>query len=133
LLSRIDILGPGRPEEVPDRYRSASVTVLPAENEAFGLVLVESLACGTPVVCTPAGGMPEILGDSGVGRVARSFEPEDIAVAIRECLELAGDPATAHRCVERAYKWAWESAVGPAHEKIYQKIVRPSHTRLVHR
>ena len=45
-----------------DAYREAWVSVLPSVNEAFGLVLAEALACGTPVVAADRGGMPEVLG-----------------------------------------------------------------------
>ena len=52
----------------------ASATVLPADDEAFGLVLVESLAAGTPVVAARSGACPEIVDDPRVGRL---FEPGD--------------------------------------------------------
>lgn len=51
-------------EEVVDYYRGADLFVLPTLSlEGFGLVTVESLACGTPVVATPVGAIPEVLGD----------------------------------------------------------------------
>ena len=56
------------------RLPRASATVLPADDEAFGLVLVESLAAGTPVVAARSGGCPEIVDDPAIGRL---FEPGD--------------------------------------------------------
>jgi glycosyltransferase involved in cell wall biosynthesis len=50
-----------------EAYRSASVTALPSVDEAFGLVLVESLACGTPAVGRRSGAIPEVLDRDGVG------------------------------------------------------------------
>jgi glycosyltransferase involved in cell wall biosynthesis len=117
----VDVLGPGQPEDVPQRYRDATVTVLPAEHEAFGLVLVESLASGTPVVCAPSGGMPEIVTPE-VGVVARSFTASALAEALEAALVLASDPSTAPRCVARARLWDWESTVGPAHVELYERL-----------
>ncbi|MBD2450643.1 glycosyltransferase family 4 protein [Nostoc sp. FACHB-152] len=49
-------------EQLPMAYQAADLTVMPSQSfEGFGLAVVESLACGTPVLCTPVGGMPEIL------------------------------------------------------------------------
>jgi glycosyltransferase involved in cell wall biosynthesis len=43
-------------------YQAADLTVVPSQSlEGFGLILVESLACGTPALCTPVGGMPDIV------------------------------------------------------------------------
>jgi len=119
----LDILGPGAPADVPARYREASVTLLPAEHEAFGLALVESLASGTPAVCAPTGGMPEIVGhDEGVGVVAHSTDPRSLAEALEGALILAAQPGTASRCAQRARLWSWDEAVGPAHERLYSEM-----------
>jgi glycosyltransferase involved in cell wall biosynthesis len=120
----IDVLGTGRAEDVGARYREATATLLPAEHEAFGLVLVESLACGTPVVCVPGGGMPEIVGDEPVGVVATTDAPRAVADALDVAIELAASAATASRCAARARRWAWEGAVGRAHEELYDALVR---------
>ncbi|MDA8073239.1 MAG: glycosyltransferase [Actinomycetota bacterium] len=117
----VDVLGPGEPDEVPERYRQATVTVLPADHEAFGLALVESLACGTPVVCSPSGGMPEIVVPE-VGRVAASASAADLSVAVLEAVDLAAEPGTAARCVARARHWDWDTSVGPAHEALYREV-----------
>ncbi len=122
--SSIDALGPGEPSEVPRRYREATLTILPAEHEAFGLALVESLASGTPVVCSPSGGMPEIVGDDGcVGRTASAATPDSLAEAVEAVLQLAQDRATPASCVERAHLWDWDRSVGPLHERYYATLV----------
>jgi glycosyltransferase involved in cell wall biosynthesis len=122
LRAAVEVAGTGRPEDVPARYRRATVTLLASDHEAFGLALVESLASGTPVVCTPEGGMPEIV-EPGVGTVARSASPEALAEALDATVALAADPATPRRCVERARHWSWESQVGPAHLAVYDELV----------
>lgn len=118
----IDVLGAGDLADVPARYRQATVTVLPSRHEAFGLVLVESLASGTPAVCTADGGMPEILTDDLVGRVAPPEDPAALAMALDEAIDLAGDPSTQGRCRAHACRWSWVDSVGPMHEEIYRQL-----------
>ena len=74
-------------------YRAAWVTALPSIGEAFGLVLVESLACGTPVVATDEGGMREVVGERpDIARLFAGDDPAVLAAALGEALELR-DPA----------------------------------------
>ena len=128
VAAAIDVLGPGGPDEMPARYRAATVTVLPAQHEAFGIVLIESLASGTPAVCTPEGGMPELVTDS-VGSVAASASAEALQQALCRAIELAADPLTPARCVERAARWDWERVVGPQHESVYEELAAGRSTR----
>ena len=115
----VDDLGAGALEDVPARYRDATVSVLPSVDEAFGLVLVESLACGTPAVCSDSGGMPEIV-DSTVGRIARPDDPRSLARAVVEAVQLAADPSVPARCSAHAAAWDWDT-VGPMHSLVYGK------------
>jgi glycosyltransferase involved in cell wall biosynthesis len=124
ILAATDVLGVGALEEIPDRYRSATVTVLPAEGEAFGLALVESLACGTPAVCSDVGGPSEIISSPEVGRVARLGDVASLTTALEEAITLAADEATPARCVAHARGWDWVAAVGPMHEAVYEAIAR---------
>lgn len=117
--AHVDELGAGELADVPERFRAATVSVLPSVDEAFGLVLVESLACGTPVVCSRSGGMPEIV-DPAVGLVAAPDDPAALAHALVGAVQLAADPAVPARCVERAARWDWD-VVGPAHELVYRR------------
>lgn len=123
----LDRLGPGAPDDVPARYRAATVTVLPARHEAFGLVLVESLASGTPVVCVDDGGPPEIVTDPGVGRVVPPDDAAALAAAIVDVAALAGDPATPGRCAEHARSWDWATSIGPRHVAVYRDLVERRH------
>jgi glycosyltransferase involved in cell wall biosynthesis len=118
-----DVLGPGAPDDVPRRYRDATVTVLPARDEAFGLALVESLASGTPVVCSKDGGMPEIVDDPCVGVTFSPRNAAALAGAIHAAIDLAADQGTSGRCARHARRWDWETVVGPAHEACYRGLV----------
>jgi glycosyltransferase involved in cell wall biosynthesis len=130
-LSRADLdLGPGVRFVDPgaDRdalvglYREAWVTVLPSFREAFGLVAVESLACGTPVVgATDGGAVPLILGtDERIGRVAAP-EPDALAGAILDALELAGAPVTKAVCRTRAEHFRVDACVD-AYVSLYREL-----------
>jgi glycosyltransferase involved in cell wall biosynthesis len=58
----VQFLGYVPDAQLPVAYQAADLTVVPSQSiEGFGLILLESLACGTPVLSTPIGGMPEVL------------------------------------------------------------------------
>lgn len=84
---------------LPERYRAADAVVFPSEwQEPFGLVPLEAMACGTPVVATGVGGSGEFLLD-GVNCVRfRAGDPADLAAAVER---LAADPALRADLVRR--------------------------------
>jgi glycosyltransferase involved in cell wall biosynthesis len=62
LQEHVKFLGYVPDDRLPVAYQAADLTVVPSQSlEGFGLILLESLACGTPVLSTPIGGMPEVL------------------------------------------------------------------------
>lgn len=92
-------------DEVIELYRRATVTVLPSVYddmygshtdvpELFGLALVESMACGTPVICTNVGGMPEIVEDGETGFIVPPNNPQALRHAL---MTLLADPERAAR------------------------------------
>jgi glycosyltransferase involved in cell wall biosynthesis len=110
------------PVEVVRHYQQAWTTVLPSYNEAFGLVMVESLACGTPAVGTRDGGITEILdGRPEVGRLFEG-EAEELAQAILESFELASDPATPAACRDRAEAFSTDVAAA-RYEELYRALL----------
>jgi glycosyltransferase involved in cell wall biosynthesis len=102
-------------------YQRAWVSALAARNEAFGLVLVEALACGTPVVGPNDGGVPEIVDRPEIGRLFQGGE-EELARALLEALELAGDEGTAAACRARAGAFSTE-ATARGYEGIYRELI----------
>lgn len=64
LHDHVRLLGFVPEEDLPFAYRAADVSIVPTiEHEGFGLITIESLAAGTPVLVTPVGGLPETVGD----------------------------------------------------------------------
>lgn len=101
-------------------YSAAWVTVLPSVQEAFGLVLVESLAAGTPVVAARSGACPEILTAPEHGRLFEPDDPDDLARALGEALELPRDGEAARRA--RAAEFDW-SVVTNRYEAVYEAVL----------
>lgn len=87
LENNVKFLGFLPDEQLPIAYQAAELTVMPSQSfEGFGLVIVESLACGTPVLCTPVGGMPEILSEFSPDLITTSTEASAIAEKLEEAL-----------------------------------------------
>ncbi len=88
LERRVHLLGMVEDDAlVTSAYREARLFVLPSEYEAFGLVLLEALAQGTPVVASRVGGIPEVVDDGKAGLLVPPRSPEDLARAIRSIWE----------------------------------------------
>ena len=119
----IEIPGVGKREDLPRLYQNAAVTVLPSVNEAFGLVILESLASGTPVVGTRSGGIPDILNDPQTGVLFEEGDgPEEVCMALLKGLDLSRDPETKMRCRRHAEQYSW-SNIGPLYEKLYSDVL----------
>jgi len=77
-----DMRGSVANDEVPAYYSAADVTVVPSRYEPYGLVAVESLACGTPVVAARVGCLIWLIADDTVGRTVPPHSPGALAAAI---------------------------------------------------
>ena len=67
-------------------YSAADVLVLGSSREGWPNVLLEAMACGTPVVATAVGGIPEVVQDAAIGRLVAQREPAAFAAAIADLL-----------------------------------------------
>lgn len=87
LENNVKFLGFLPDEQLPIAYQAANLTVMPSQSfEGFGLAILESLACGTPVLCTPIGGMPEILKPFSPELITTSTEVSAIAEKLEQIL-----------------------------------------------
>jgi glycogen synthase len=84
-------------DEVIQLYSHAAVFVCPSIYEPFGLINLEAMACGTPVVASRVGGIPEVVVDGETGRLV---EPGDVDALGRALRETLGDPERARRMGE---------------------------------
>ncbi|MHB2016631.1 MAG: asparagine synthase (glutamine-hydrolyzing) [Candidatus Xenobia bacterium] len=114
--------------ELPLWYAAADAFVLPTRClEGFGLVTIESLACGTPVVGTPIGSTPEILSRLDPALILPGTDADAIARGLLALWpRLTGDPDLRRQCrllVEQHYAW---DVIIPQLETLMQRLNRPS-------
>jgi glycosyltransferase involved in cell wall biosynthesis len=102
LHNHVKFLGYLPDDQLPVAYQAADLTVVPSQSlEGFGLILLESLACGTPVLCTPVGGMPEILEPFSPQLITDSTNADAIALKLEALL--TGELSMPSRTVCREY------------------------------
>lgn len=122
LGERVTFLGRQPPAEVARLMAESAVVVLPSRAESFGAVLVEALACGTPVVATRCGGPEDIVTD-GVGKLVPVGDPEALAEALAAVL---AEPARYDPRLLRAHaveNFDWDPIVERVHD-VYLEAVR---------
>ena len=114
LLDCVRFVPPVPQEELPHWYRAADLTVVPSYSESFGLVAVESQACGTPVVAAAVGGLCTAVADGVSGVLIDGHDPRQYADVLGD---LARDPERRERLARGALlhagRFGWAStAVG---------------------
>ncbi|MGW0472150.1 glycosyltransferase [Streptomyces coeruleorubidus] len=95
VADRVRFTGAVPSEQVPPLLRSADVVVCPADYEPFGIVPLEAMACGVPVVASAVGGQLDTVADPGTGRLVPPRDPEALARAVAGLL---ADPAARAAC-----------------------------------
>jgi glycosyltransferase involved in cell wall biosynthesis len=99
----------------------AWVAALASESEAFGLVLAEALACGTPVVGYADGAIPELVDSDRIGRLFHDLTAPALAQALLSALELSGDPRTRAACRARGEQFSTRRCV-ESHLALYREL-----------
>ena len=109
-LSRsVQFVGAVDQPRLPLYYQAADVTVMPSTYESFGLVAVESLACGTPVVASRVGGLATIVRDGENGALIPWRDPRLFADSIRAILTDDALSARLRRgALETARTYSWD-------------------------
>ncbi|MDE2745187.1 MAG: glycosyltransferase [Chloroflexota bacterium] len=83
---RVQFVNAVERSQLPDLYRAASVCAVPSAYESFGLVAVEAMASGTPVVATRVGGLASTIADGATGLLVGDRQPATFAAAIDRLL-----------------------------------------------
>jgi glycosyltransferase involved in cell wall biosynthesis len=110
-------------DDVPRLMDAADVITVPSQTEMFGMVVIEAMAMGKPVVATRAGAIPELIADGETGMLVER-RPEALAGAVSELL---GDPSRARAMGEagraRAADCFSARVMAQNMERAYQRIV----------
>lgn len=103
-------VGEVKEDDKPALYALASLFVFPSRYEGFGLPPLEAMACGTPVLCSRAGSLPEVVGAGGV-----LVEPTDLSGWTAALDRLLNDDSSRRELTEKALtqskKFSWESTI----------------------
>src|SRR5437667_2488685 len=132
LREQVRFLGFIPDEALPLYYPAADVFILPTrELEGFGLVTVEALACGTPVLGTPVGATPEILVPLSPALVFRGLAPETMAEDLRRFLEAERRDPEAHARLREACRrhveahYTWDRTIDALEEELTRLVTPP--------
>ena len=111
-LKGIHFLGHTAQPEIAELYNLAACSVVPSRIEPFGLVAIEALACGTPVIATNAGGLPDFINEN-VGALVPMDDPNALAAGIINEVQSNAKQHKGPYCAEYALKdYSWRGQVG---------------------
>jgi D-inositol-3-phosphate glycosyltransferase len=130
----VRFLPPQPPQRLAEHYRAADVTVVPSHNESFGLVALESQACGTPVVAAAVGGLRTAVDDRVSGVLVDGHDPAEYAAAIRAVLARRQLLSVAARRHAGRFSWdrtadALVAAYASASEELARSFARAARER----
>ncbi|MEM9704616.1 MAG: glycosyltransferase [Pseudomonadota bacterium] len=106
VADRIDVLGQIPHTELPKYYSAADICILASSREGWPNVLLEAMACGTPVVATPIWGSREVVSSQAAGRLSTDQSPEEIAAAANDLLL---NTPKRHETVAFAERHSWRA------------------------
>lgn len=102
---RVHFVGFQQPKDLPRFYCAADLFVLPSRTEPWGVVVMEALASGLPVVVSNlVGCYPDVINDDQVGRVVAPEDPHSLAEAMRDYLLKRPDKNRVHQIWEPVYQ-----------------------------
>ena len=119
LAERVHFAGAVPNEQLASWFSAADVTVLASRSEGWANVLLESMACGTPVVATAVGGTAEVVADACAGVVVQQRDAASLAAAV---LRLLAAPPARHAVRAYAEGFSWRDT-SIAQRRLFQDIV----------
>lgn len=118
VLDRVRFLGKLTQQQLAEIYNCADVLVLASSREGWANVLLEAMACGTPVVATDVGGTAEVVRSPEAGVLCRDRGPQSIAEAVKQLLSNYPDRVKTRLYAER---FSWDETTA-AQLKLYSSI-----------
>ncbi|GAA4708841.1 N-acetyl-alpha-D-glucosaminyl L-malate synthase BshA [Brevibacillus fulvus] len=119
-----DVIYLGKQEDVAEVISLADVMLLPSEKESFGLVALEAMACGVPVVATNAGGIPEVVIDEVTGFLCPIGDVERLAARTLRLLE---DEQLyrqfSNNGIQRSNQEFCHETIATAYESLYERLL----------
>ena len=123
LVDSVNFLGKRSQESLPYYYSAAELVVVPSHYESFGMVALEAMACGTPVVASQVGGLAFLVQDGVTGYHVPDQDPEALA---EKLITLMSDPEQHARmgaaAVALAQDYAWEK-IAVQIVKVYEEVL----------
>jgi len=123
VAGRVRLFGRVPQEQLPQIYSAADLLLLVSAHEGWPNVLLESMACGTPVVVSDISGIAEIVGATEAGRVVADITPSRLADTVRE-ISAAPPPRAATR--RYAEQFDWQSTTEGQIELFHEVLERRS-------
>lgn len=123
----VTLAGKVADDDLPAMFNAAEVFAYPSVFEGFGLPPLEAMACGTPVVCSNASSLPEVVGDAGL-----LVAPRDVRAWVTALAHVLDDDRTRAdlrgRGRKRALRFTWDAAAAKT-ARVYRSLARASRER----
>jgi len=131
LQDRVFFMGSRPQEELPLFYAASEACILPSRYESFGMVALEAMACGTPVIASHVGGLGFTVMDGVTGFLVPEGDAEGLAGRIHRLLESPSlRDEFARRAKERAKDFTWDRVVSSILELYERLLFRPTEADL---
>lgn len=122
-MAGVRVLGKLGPEALLETYRKASVFVFPTFFDGFGLVLLEAMASGLPIIATPNCAAPDLIGDGEAGRIFPAGDSDSLCSTMEDvCLNLPSWFRKGEAAQEIARAFSWE-AYGARYADMLREVI----------
>jgi teichuronic acid biosynthesis glycosyltransferase TuaC len=122
---RVRFFGRVPHDALPEIYLAADALLLLSTSEGLANVLLEAMACGTPVVATPVGGTPEVITSTAVGELVLERNPATVAALVAKVMERGADRRAARTHAEA---FSWEATTNGLPD-LFRRVVRTHATK----
>ncbi|KKQ17932.1 MAG: Glycosyl transferase, group 1 [Berkelbacteria bacterium GW2011_GWA1_36_9] len=132
---RIKYLGHVQFDKIKDIYKQAKVLLFPIQqSDSFGLVMIEAMACGTPVIAFNLGSVPEIIKNGQTGFICPVGDTNAMIKAIRKIYEMTESEYQKMRqnCRQHVEENFTIEKMVDGYEKVYEKVIRDWKSKNIH-